>query len=558
MKTKNLSSAEEIENMLTAHFSEFDLDNEVDADEDEDLEVESDEDENEESEEDILDESEDENEGEDDDTDSEDDSDGDDDDLEDEVTDGDDDENEGEDGDTDSEDDESNEDDESDDDELDEEDLEDVESDDDELDEDDLDVESDEDDDLEDIESVIASADDVVEALIASGAVAVIVPTATHDFQEVKAAFDQLDENDSEVDEDEDLEDDENGNEDENDLDGESDEDEADSECNSDEDELEVDADEDEDLEVDSDDSEDDEDILDDSEDDNDSDLENDDDNNEDEDLENEEDDEEADASELDEERFHPVVDLESLAEASVEDVDLNLYVNGTDAWWNVTVAGIPAARISKEHLKPEVHAFFIQDDFARNLKEAIASEGLMPVLEGANAEFYATAYLQSELADQVRAEAEANASEEVTEKAAGLRDSFLDCVSIASAGLAKNYFPHLGSPLKAALFEELDEAGISGAEDIIEAAFAKAGVAHFEAITAKAVEIMDKSEDYREELREAVGAAGVITSDEEDTDEEEITASTTFAHSLATGSYRAAAPMKGSLGDRIQSRLSR
>ena len=566
------SSESEIETMLrnfaTANASD-DVDNEVDADDDEDLEDdaevgddeedldleddgEGDESSDEDGEDDDIDSDDEDGDDEDldnedleDDVDSSDDEDGDsdDDDLDldgdddGESSDDDSDDSDDEDSEDDSEDDSDDEDDEGDEgDEGDDEDL-------DAEDEDD-DVESSDDDDLDDIEAVLASADDVVEALIATGAVAVIIPTAPHDFQAVAAAFDAHEDEEVDASDDEDFDLDED-----NEVDASDDDEDADSDDEGSDDE-EVDASEDEcDADDDTDASEDDDEeiVIDDEEDD---DEEDDDEDGDDADAsEDDLDDAEVDADEdenldLDEEQLAPVVDIESIASADAEDVDLHLYVNAdaNDAWWNVTVKGIPAARIVKSSLDSKVHAFFLKDEFAANLKQAIASEGLSAVLEGAHAEYYANAYLQSELADQVRAEYEAEASDDYTAKTADLRDKFIDVVKLVTAGIAKNYFPEVGSPIKAALFEELDEAGLDNPAEPIEAAFAKANEAHFDAIFAKATELMDKSSEFLDDLRETIAGAGVINSQSEvdDDDEEETVATASFMNRLASGNLAA------------------
>jgi hypothetical protein len=566
------SSESEIETMLrnfaTANASD-DVDNEVDADDDEDLEDDA---EVGDDEEDLDledggegDESSDED-GEDDDIDS-DDEDGDDEDLDNEDLEDDVESSDDEDGDSDDEDldldgDDDGESSDDEDDDSDDEDSEDDSEDDsddegdegDEGDEEDLDaedededVESSDDDDLDDIEAVLASADDVVEALIATGAVAVIIPTAPHDFQAVAAAFDAHEDEEVDASDDEDFDLDED-----NEVDASDDDEDADSDDEGSDDE-EVDASEDEcdddddcdDCDDDTDASEDDDEeiVIDDEED-----L--DDEDGDDADAsEDDLDDAEVDADEdenldLDEEQLAPVVDIESIASADAEDVDLHLYVNAdaNDAWWNVTVKGIPAARIVKSSLDSKVHAFFLKDEFAANLKQAIASEGLSAVLEGAHAEYYANAYLQSELADQVRAEYEAEASDDYTAKTADLRDKFIDVVKLVTAGIAKNYFPEIGSPIKAALFEELDEAGLDNPAEPIEAAFAKANEAHFDAIFAKATELMDKSSEFLDDLRETIAGAGVINSQSEvdDGDEEETVATASFMTRLASGNLAA------------------
>lgn len=556
MKVKRSNSAEDIENMLTAHFAEFetveasedDEDFEADADEDEDSEDVEDEDEilddveddedSEESDDEDEDEDADDEDSEDDDSDEEDEDVSEDDFADDEESDADEDEDE----------------------DFSDEDAEDFADEDEEFSDEDEDEADADEDDFDDIDEVIASGEDIVETLIASGAVAVILPTSSHDFAEVKAAFDSLDAEEVIASDDEDCDDED---EDEDEVD--SDEEDFEADADEDDEDFEADADEEDDEDFEADADEDDSDDIDDEEanadEDDDEDFEADAD--EDDDIEDDEeatagdegDDEEEDEVDADEdsEQFHPVVDLETIAEASADDVEFSFHEFGGTSWWNVTVAGIPAARITKDHLNEEVHAFFATDDFARNIKSAVASEGLMPVLNGAQAEFYATAYLQSEATEQIRETVEASMKEDVTERLATMRDDFLECVDMSIAGIDKNFWPAIGNPIKASLFEQMEEAGVDSevAMEIIEASFAKGGAAHFQAVVAKAVELMDKSQETRDDLRETIGSAGVINHEDDGDDEEETVATASFSQALARNSVHTAL----TLGDRLSRR---
>ena len=363
-------------------------------------------------------------------------------------------------------------------------------------------------------------------------------------FEEVIAG-DESDSDDSDVDEDEDDSEDDSDSDDED-----SEDDEAE-----DEDDSEDDSDVDEDSEDDEDDSdsdgEDSEDDEDDSEDDED-------------DSEDDEDDEDDDG-----ENLAPVATEEFLANASADDVEFHLTDNATNPVLNVIVAGIPAARITLasfgEHAA-EMADVFRTPRYADSLRKAMASQGVLNLLQAGNAEFYATAYRNTDLFEEAAASAEAVSNERVATAMAGLREDFVDACQLVHAGMDKNFFP-MQHPLKRTLYIQLANAGVLNPSAVIETAFAEASAAYFDVVANKAVEIMDKSAEAREELRAAIDEAGTIARTpgkaahanteipvaQTQTSTAASSATLAIAHELASeqGQHQAVAAVTGSVADR-------
>ena len=327
--------------------------------------------------------------------------------------------------------------------------------------------------------------------------------------------------------------------------------------------------------ESDSDDSDVDED-EDDSEDDSDSDDEDseDDEAEDDEDDEDDEDEVESDASEEDDEdddgeNLAPVATEEFLANASADDVEFHLTDNATNPVLNVIVAGIPAARITLasfgEHAA-EMADVFRTPRYADSLRKAMASQGVLNLLQAGNAEFYATAYRNTDLFEEAAASAEAVSNERVATAMAGLREDFVDACQLVHAGMDKNFFP-MQHPLKRTLYIQLANAGVLNPSAVIETAFAEASAAYFDVVANKAVEIMDKSAEAREELRAAIDEAGTIARTpgkaahanteipvaQTQTSTAASSATLAIAHELASeqGQHQAVAAVTGSVADR-------
>lgn len=365
----------------------------------------------------------------------------------------------------------------------------------------DEDESGDDEDEDEDEDSDISNEDEVLAALKAEGLCVVIGSAESisrHEFGLAVAS----------------LEDDEFNEADEADA---SEDEDADSECDSSEDEDEDKYADDSDDEVIDDGSEDEDDT--DSEDDADSDIEDEEDGSDDEEFaeggddEDEEIEVDADEEELDEDRLAAVASEEFLAAASASDVDFSFYADSTNPVWNVIVAGVPAARIALSSYgegASEVASFFRTPAFAEGIRRAMASEGVLPLLQRSNAEFYANSYKSSELFAEAAASAESVATRKVTAALSGLREDFVDAMKIVSAGMDKNFFPTRTNHLKRALFIALSNAGVHNPQSVIETAFA-ANAAHFETLAEMATELLDKPAEHRDALREAVEEAGVI-----------------------------------------------
>jgi hypothetical protein len=208
------------------------------------------------------------------------------------------------------------------------------------------------------------------------------------------------------------------------------------------------------------------------------------------------------------------------------------------EPFWNVTLKGMPTARIAltQQPRPDEIREAFISPDYAENVAHAIEKLGAKDVLSSINAQFYANEVKRTDLAASLREEVMAELDKEYKGKLAGMRDELIHCVGIVLAGANKNFFSDADHVLKAALWQNLKEAGIDDAMSHIEAAFDQAGPEFFNWVVDRAVEFMDKPADAVAEIAKAIGTANTMPADREK-DEEQIEEDDSLAEKLARGS---------------------
>lgn len=104
---------------------------------------------------------------------------------------------------------------------------------------------------------------------------------------------------------------------------------------------------------------------------------------------------------------------------------------------------------------------------------------------------------------------AEHNARAEVLEQ----------CLAIAAVGINRQYFKDTRNELRAALIEELETAGVRGADRLVRRVFASKGVEYAKAILTLATKLTNKSDEVRAEYVEALD----LTSDGEVEDDKDL-----------------------------------
>ena len=218
--------------------------------------------------------------------------------------------------------------------------------------------------------------------------------------------------------------------------------------------------------------------------------------------------DEESEATEA--MKFEPLASVANLDAIKKEEIDMALYGEESDnPTWNVTVAGIPTARIQlKKQMAPEeIRSAFCSDDYAKDLIVHCERTGFVKTMQNVRAEFWSNYTSDAKVAARYKSDAEKAFSGERKKLVAGFRDSFRNCLNIVSAGLSKNFYPELGNALKDSLFTNLKTVGLpeNTAVSAIEKSFQESAGEYFNALFNKAESYLDMSPQARQEISAAI-----------------------------------------------------
>lgn len=220
------------------------------------------------------------------------------------------------------------------------------------------------------------------------------------------------------------------------------------------------------------------------------------------------EDDEEAEAKDM--LTFTLAADKLNEDGITADRVAAHLFNAGTEnPQWNITVDGIPVAAIClADQQKPnEVAAYFVSADYGDTIRAAIEEHGLSNILRTVNARFFVNEVDNKALAKKMQQKAEAKLESIYQEKILAMVNEFADAFRITVAGYNKNFWDAKNF-LKAGLYDQFKRLGIRNPMPYIEAAFAEHGDTFFDQAINKAIEIMAKSKETRNEIRDMVQAA--------------------------------------------------
>lgn len=147
-------------------------------------------------------------------------------------------------------------------------------------------------------------------------------------------------------------------------------------------------------------------------------------------------------------------------------------------------------------------------------LQAALASYGF----ELTKVNFPQKAVIATLVAKQTKAETARIAKEQ-----AQYTETFMQCMSIAAAGLNKGFFAKQENALKRGFYDNLTAAGVKGAEKLIDQVFSKFGNEHSKTVLTIAQELMGKPVEVRNAMSESVGNAAYmpVTAEEGDDDED-------------------------------------
>jgi hypothetical protein len=208
--------------------------------------------------------------------------------------------------------------------------------------------------------------------------------------------------------------------------------------------------------------------------------------------------------------KFEPLAALANLKDLHKEDIDMTLYnEDSANPTWNVTVAGIPTARIElrKQAAADEIRAVFCSEDYAKDLMVHCEKTGFIQTMNKVKAEFWSNYTSNKKIATRFKQEAKASFENERKRLLASYRQEYRNCINIVSAGMSKNFYPDMGNALKENLFANLRTVGLpeQTAISVVEKSFAEGSAQYFESLFEKAEEYMNLTPDSRKEIAAAI-----------------------------------------------------
>ena len=247
---------------------------------------------------------------------------------------------------------------------------------------------------------------------------------------------------------------------------------------------------------------------------------------------------------EMDAMRFEPLASIANLAKVNKDQIDMTLYNEESEnPTWNVAVSGVPTARIQlKNQMHPEeIRSVFCSDDYAKDLMIHCEKTGFIPIMNKVKAEFWSNHTSNKKLAERFTKEAKASLESERKKLLATFKQDFRSCINVVSAGMAKNFYPDMGNPLKEHLFANLRSVGLpeQTAISVVEKSFSEGAAPYFSGLFEKSEEYMGLSSDTRKEIAAAIshGSSLAVENASNEIADAEVSLSDRLAHASVIAS---------------------
>jgi len=213
--------------------------------------------------------------------------------------------------------------------------------------------------------------------------------------------------------------------------------------------------------------------------------------------------------------KFEPLASLDSVKAAKKDEIDMALFGEDSEnPTWNISVAGIPACRIElkDQAASEEIRKVFCSDAYAHELLEHCDKSGFLDTMQKVNAKFWANEYSNSKALAKIRTEVNAGAQVERKKYLASYQNEFLNCLSVATSGMNKNFYPG-GNPLKEQFFSAMVTVGLpeETAKSVIESSFANASPMYFKTLFEKATEYLNLAPETRREIAQAITSSPTL-----------------------------------------------
>ncbi len=194
------------------------------------------------------------------------------------------------------------------------------------------------------------------------------------------------------------------------------------------------------------------------------------------------------------------IEELESFSEGNLE----ASLISQPEPSWVFFKAGTPVFKLMKSKVQAEAQYIFDKDSFVNAFEQRVKNQGFSKTLKEFNAEIINPTKMMS--AFNIDEMAYTHLNDKVLPK-------FNECIALAIEGACKSVYPELNSELKAQFFDELLVAGLTKdkAVGVIESSFGSGSQTVFNAIIAKAMELLNKDDSAFNEIKATIQASGKI-----------------------------------------------
>lgn len=215
--------------------------------------------------------------------------------------------------------------------------------------------------------------------------------------------------------------------------------------------------------------------------------------------------------------RYETLASIDTFANVPVvaQDVEMQLYDHETaNPFWNVTIKGQPMARVylQDQDRPAEIKATFCAPRYQAGVAQAIALGGLRDVAQKLRFRLWSNEVRRSNIAAQVEKEVSARLEQQYRRQVETFNERQQHCLAIANAALDKNIYPNRKHDLKAAIFAEFRQLGLSPTviTQKIEAAFRNGATAYNRTLFALADEYRALPKETLATLENLVGNVSV------------------------------------------------
>ena len=211
--------------------------------------------------------------------------------------------------------------------------------------------------------------------------------------------------------------------------------------------------------------------------------------------------------------KYEVLQSMESLQNMKVSSDDLafTLWNSESNPYWAVQACGKPVAEV---HLEDQTDSSAIAEFFCDEQKwpmvvaQTTSKVGLVEMLKGVNARFYANAMQKSKLAQTMKSQAVAEVKKASAEKLTTIRSSLTDAVLVAAEQLNKGLIPGKPNALKRAFADRLMSLGIHNPALIVEDCFAEGFSGFMGQVMADANDLIEMPKEAFAHTRKMVAAA--------------------------------------------------